>query len=202
MNDKDKNENDSSGAPMPPAGYSPEQSTSESRTAANKQSADDRSDSSLKNTNTCSEGREEPVASNAPDPKTSFAPQQNAPVLNETESKEYLSIKRFSSYAIFGAFISFLFGGSLLSLISLICGIICYRKTAAFNSAHPHLSEYASTFKKRAIIAIVIPTVAFVLNLLAVVILMPIILQAAQTGDYSMLLGGGATNSVANSTWG
>ena len=199
------------GAPVPPAGYEPLSNGQEPQDSAIGTSTEDAAnnadqvDLSSQKENACSRNEGQGSSSagfqdlqgNQPN-----APQPEMPTLSESETKECLSMRRFSIYAICGAFISFIFGGTLLALISLICGIVCYRKTKAFNDAHPHLKDYAAGFKKRAIIAIVVPAVALALNILAVAIVMPIILEAAQTGDYSMLLGGGATNGAVNSTWG
>ncbi len=201
--------------PTPPIGYrSPTSDSLDSavpREAEDTQ-ADDMSEEAsenpddetdLRNTNTCSNVGEQRGIENESDTfKKCESFQNKPPALSEEETKAVLSLRRYSLYAITGAFISFLIGGSLLALVSLICGIVCYRKTSQFNEAHPSLSEYAPAFKKRAVIAIVVPAVALILNVIAVAVLMPVILQAAQTGDYSMLLGGGATNSVTNSTWG
>ena len=207
----DNNAAGGTGAPVPPAGYEPLSNEQEPRDSAIGNSAGStannasQAEPSSQKENACSQNEGQGSSSadfqgsqgNQPN-----APQPEMPILSESETKECLSMRRFSIYAICGAFISFIFGGTLLALISLICGIVCYRKTKAFNDTHPRLKDYAAGFKKRAIIAIVVPAVALALNILAVAIVMPIILEAAQTGDYSMLLGGGATNGAVNSTWG
>ena len=216
--DKNKDENGKSGVPVPPKGFEPFTDDDGAKRAVNsnasqpnapsESSSEQNTESSDENTNECTDSNQRGNAQsfdfgasqgfqNPQKPRSG-----NAPALSETEKQELLSVKRFSIYSIGGSFISFLFGGSLLALISLICGIVCYKKTKRFNDKHQDLKDYAPILKKRAIIAIVIPAVALALNLTMVALLMPVIMEAAQTGDYSMILSGGVTNGATNTTWG
>ena len=53
-------------------------------------------------------------------------------------------------------------------------------------------------------IALIICTIALVLNVISLALVMPAVLEASQTGNLTTLFGGGAVNTAgtATSTWG
>ena len=53
-------------------------------------------------------------------------------------------------------------------------------------------------------IALIICTIALVLNVISLALVMPAVLEASQTGNLTTLFGGGAVNTTgtATSTWG
>ena len=123
---------------------------------------------------------------------------------NVTSDELFLltSSKRLSFFAILGAILSVLIGGSLLSAVALICGIISYRKSKSYISAHAD-SQYSAYLKRRGILSIAVPAISLALNIVAIVVIMPSILQMMESGDYASLFGGSATNIAgSSSTWG
>ena len=57
---------------------------------------------------------------------------------------------------------------------------------------------------KPSAIALIICTIALVLNVISLALVMPAVLEASQTGNLTTLFGGGAVNTAgtATSTWG
>ena len=60
------------------------------------------------------------------------------------------------------------------------------------------------TAAKPGAIALIICTIALVLNVISLALVMPAVLEASQTGNLTTLFGGGAVNTAgtATSTWG
>lgn len=124
------------------------------------------------------------------------------------EQADLNSARTLSTIATIGGPVSFIIGGVLLSSVSLICAIIALVKTKRVlaHAESPYLG-YARALKQTAIMGIFISTVALVLNIIGVVTMLPMLMDALQSGDYSSILGNGvsatpSSPSSGESAWG
>lgn len=123
--------------------------------------------------------------------------------------KDYKSIQVLASISMIGGPLSLLFGGVLLSTAAVVCGIVALvllRGLKAQNGASgsvPASDEaIAQNLMRQALIGVAVSAVALVLNAVALATVMPAMLDALQTGDYSSLLNGSAnTGSSASSAF-
>ncbi len=146
----------------------------------------------------------QPIAPQTPTPET---PETSGPQ-TIAEQSELNSARTLSTIATIGGPVSFIIGGVLLSSVSLICALLAFFKTKRVldNPSSPFLA-YAKALRQTAIMGLFISLVALVLNIIGVVTMMPILLDALQSGDYSSILGNGVTatqapSSSGESAWG
>lgn len=71
-------------------------------------------------------------------------------------------------------------------------------------TARQVFSQKVMQAAKPGAIALIICTIALVLNVISLALVMPAVLEASQTGNLTTLFGGGAVNTAetATSTWG
>ncbi len=106
--------------------------------------------------------------------------------------------------------VSLIIGGVALSTVALVCAIIAFTKVRRLLSQGDFPQRpYALTLRQTALIALGVSAVALVLNGITVAMMMPVLLEAMQTGDYSAILGDAAANlqntpkpSNGGSAWG
>lgn len=124
---------------------------------------------------------------------------------------EFNGIKRLITAAQICAIVSLLFGGLLLSIVSLALALIARGKASRLlEQASANQDAYHQTWtllKRSASIAIVIAAVACVLNTITFIRVYPIIMQMLQTGDIGTLFGSGAITTTpapnsSGSIWG
>ena len=120
---------------------------------------------------------------------------------NET-LRQLKSTQTLVTVAAISGPVSLLIGGVLLAGIAVIAGILAVVKVGKLSQNSS--SEYADLVqkvKRSALVALTISVAAFVLNADALATIMPVILDALQSGDTSSLLqdlyGGSATGSSA-----
>lgn len=149
-----------------------------------------------------------------PNPEDGLQPQPAAPKptnerrLDEIELK---SARTLSTVATVAGPVSLIIGGVALSTVSLVCGILALSKVRKVIAASPEPVPVARALRQTAVMGIVIGAVALVLNAVSVALMMPVLLEAMQTGDYSAILGDAAGNlqgpspdggSSGGSAWG
>lgn len=133
-------------------------------------------------------------------------PGEDAPGAKQEPPSETLrqlkSIQTLVTVAAISGPVSLLIGGVLLAGIAVIAGILAVVKVGKLSQNSS--SEYADLVqkvKRSALVALTISVAAFVLNAYALATIMPVILDALQSGDSSSLLqdlyGGSATGSSA-----
>lgn len=119
-----------------------------------------------------------------------------------------LSARHLITFANIAGPVSLIIGGVILSGAGLICAFIARKKINELL-----VSDYAKNkeFEQRVFsaarpgaAALIICSIALVLNAISVAIMMPIILSAAQNGDIQTLVSGSGTNAATSitSTWG
>lgn len=110
--------------------------------------------------------------------------------------KNAKTIQTLASISLIGGPLSLIVGSVLLSTAGLVCGIIALvmvrsNKDATANAGMPDAIK--QTLTRQAIIGIAVSAIASVMNTATVIMMMPAILDAVQTGDYSSLLAGGSS---------
>lgn len=101
--------------------------------------------------------------------------------------------------------ISIFIGGVLLSTAGLVCAIIGLRKVLTLIAKEPELKPIAAMTKRSGMLALVFCSIALVLNLISFFIMLPIVMQMMETGEYGDLManiGSSAGTSGGTSTWG
>lgn len=100
--------------------------------------------------------------------------------------------------------VSLLIGGVALSTVGIVCAVLAWRGAKHVASSNSPSAPMANNFRKSALVSIVICCVAFALNAFYAAMIMPAMLEAVNTGDFSQLLGsepsGGAGAGAEGST--
>lgn len=99
--------------------------------------------------------------------------------------------------------VSLFIGGVLLSGVGLACAIVAYRKLKKLIEKRTDVSMLAQRLKRSAIVGMAVCGVAFALNAISFYLMMPVVLEMMESGDYAGMMadaGSGAAGSA--STWG
>ena len=122
---------------------------------------------------------------------------------------ELKSARTLTTVATIAGPVSFIIGGVALSTVGLVCAIVAFAKVRrAQRLLADNLKPYVRALRQSAIMAMVISGVALVINGIGVALMMPILLDAMQTGDYSAILGedavidGASSGSTGGGAWG
>lgn len=131
---------------------------------------------------------------------------------HQLEEFELKSARTLSTVATIAGPVSFIIGGVALSTVALVCGIIALTKVRRVLARDDSAQRpYARALRQTAIMSIAIAVVALVLNAVSVALMMPVLIQAMQTGDYSAILGNAAStiqgtpnpsNGSSGNAWG
>ena len=112
--------------------------------------------------------------------------------------------------------VSMIVGGVLLSAVALGCALVALAKVRRMEVPEGTDGALVQAVRRQAMVGVGIGVVALVLNAVTLALLMPGIIEAAQTGDFSSLLGGagmeggsggsatseGGSSSGSSSVWG
>lgn len=150
-----------------------------------------------------------------PEPPSNYNPHDpiryggTMPKKNSTPNGDIDRVRRYLSAAQIMALISLVVGGVILSGVAIIFAVIGYRRTRAFEYESVSNGEISSSMtarlKRMANMSIALSVMAFALNLIALVLLYPMMIEFLQSSGYvslsedASLLNGGASG---NSTWG
>ncbi|MEC4272426.1 hypothetical protein VJ923_04520 [Adlercreutzia sp. R25] len=106
------------------------------------------------------------------------------------------SARTLSTVATIAGPVSFILGGMALSTVALVCGIISFLKVRRLLPViNDSQRNFAMALRQTAILGIVVGAAALIINAIGVALMMPVLLEAMQTGDFSAILGEGATVS-------
>lgn len=103
--------------------------------------------------------------------------------------KDLKTIQVLASISLIGAPVSLIFSSLFLSIAAFVCGIVAMvmlNKREADPSGSRE-DEIAEGLKRQAIIGIAISAVALALNAVALAAVLPAMIEAMRTGDYSAL---------------
>lgn len=117
--------------------------------------------------------------------------------------KNAKTIQTLASISLIGGPLSLIVGGVLLSTAGFVCGIIALvmvrsDKDAAANAGISDAIK--QTLTRQAIIGIAVSGIALVMNAATFAMMLPAIMDAVQTGDYSSLLGNGSSTADSASS--
>lgn len=124
------------------------------------------------------------------------------------DDSQLTTARHLITFANIAGPISVIIGGVALSTAALVCALIArtkinklLRRTDPSNSAFR--SEIISATKPGAI-AIIISVIALVLNAITIAIMMPVLIEVMNTGNFTSLFNSGGSVAVgsATSTWG
>lgn len=126
---------------------------------------------------------------------------------SEEKERKLASTRKLITFANIAGPVSLIIGGVLLSTAGLICSLIARSRINTMLKEQPQdrvFSQKVMQAAKPGAIALIICTIALVLNVISLALVMPAVLEASQTGNLTTLFGGGAVNTAgtAMSTWG
>ena len=126
---------------------------------------------------------------------------------SEEKERKLASTRKLITFANIAGPVSLIIGGVLLSSAGLICSLIARSRINTMLKEQPQdqiFSQKVMQAAKPGAIALIICTIALVLNVISLALVMPAVLEASQTGNLTTLFGGGAVNTAgtATSTWG
>lgn len=138
----------------------------------------------------------EPSAPN--DPNNTPMPQPSADDMRDLKKSQTLVM-----VASIAGPVSLFIGGMLLSAAGFICGIIGFRKLGKLTTKQTDVAKMAQRLKRSSIVGIVVCGVAFALNAVAFYLMLPVVLDMVESGNYAGSLADiGAGSTGLNSTWG
>jgi hypothetical protein len=126
---------------------------------------------------------------------------------SEEKERKLASTRKLITFANIAGPVSLIIGGVLLSTAGLICSLIARLRINTMLKEQPQdqvFSQKVMQTAKPGAIALIICTIALVLNVISLALVMPAVLEASQTGNLTTLFGSGAVNTAgtATSTWG
>lgn len=126
---------------------------------------------------------------------------------SEEKERKLASTRKLITFANIAGPVSLIIGGVLLSTAGLICSLIARSRINTMLKEQPQdqvFSQKVMQAAKPGAIALIICTIALVLNVISLALVMPAVLEASQTGNLTTLFGGGAVNTAGTttSTWG
>ena len=126
---------------------------------------------------------------------------------SEEKEQKLASTRKLITFANIAGPVSLIIGGVLLSTAGLICSLIARSRINTMLKEQPQdqaFSQKVMQTAKPGAIALIICTIALVLNVISLALVMPAVLEASQTGNLTTLFGGGAVNTTGTvtSTWG
>lgn len=124
---------------------------------------------------------------------------------SEQDAKTLKTARTFITLGNVMGPVSMIFGGVVVSSAALVVEIIAFFKLSKLIKSNSSVAQAASRLKRANIVGFVIALVALLLNIYALTIMYPLVLEAVQSGDYSNLLGSEtmlSPNNAPNSTWG
>lgn len=98
--------------------------------------------------------------------------------------------------------VSLFIGGVLLSGVGLVCAIVAFRKLKKLIAKHTDVSVLAQRLKRSAIVGMAVCGVAFVLNAISFYLMMPVVLEMMESGDYTGAMTDVGSGAAGTSTWG
>lgn len=118
------------------------------------------------------------------------------------------SAQTLVTVGIIGGPVSMLFGSTLISLIALICSAIAYMKVRGTISSEQPADSLTRAIQRQALVALVVSGVSLVFNIVYLIIMMPTIIEAVESGDFAKMFdfggmsGQDAAPADSSSIWG
>lgn len=122
-------------------------------------------------------------------------PRASGPGQHPAENLELKSARTLATVASIAGPVSLIIGGIALSTVAVVCALIALAKVKrVLAQTDPSQQSYVLSLKQTAFMGVAIGLVALVLNAVSVAMILPTLIEAMQTGDYSAILGDAAAN--------
>ena len=124
--------------------------------------------------------------------------------IGSDEMLEYRSARNLVTAAQIMALVSLLIGGVVLSAASMVVAIAASRKIKQTEPLHENQMLWQA-LKRASTIAIVMAVLALAANVVALIVIYPMVVDAIQSGEYASLFSGAPQTqspSTNTSTWG
>lgn len=143
----------------------------------------------------------EPPPGHDPERQTEF---NGAPVpsSNMNDLRELKKSQTMVMVASIAGPVSLFIGGVLLSGVGLVCAILAFRKLKKLIAKHTDVSVLAQRLKRSAIVGMAVCGVAFALNAISFYLMMPVVLEMMESGDYTGAMTDVGSGAAGTSTWG
>ena len=103
------------------------------------------------------------------------------------------SARTLSTVAAIAGPVSFIIGGVMLSTVGLVCAIVGFVKIKhVIDDVDGRQKVYAATVRQTLIWGLAISAIALIVNIVGIALMMPVLMEAMQTGDFTSILGEGA----------
>lgn len=156
------------------------------------------------------------VDDGVPEPPTRYSEESNRPVWqNDREAREavsgngdFNSARSMANAAKIMALVSLVIGGVFLSSAALVVSMLAYRKTSQLitSGQQATLGGQLDMLSRSVRASVVVSILALALNAIALWLLLPVISDVMQTGDYSTIFGSSQQASPStgssSSIWG
>ena len=106
------------------------------------------------------------------------------------------SIQMLVTVSIIAGPVSMLVGGVLLSLVAIVCAALALAKLRHVKVPEGTDQSLVQAVRRQAMVGVGIGVVALVLNAVSLALILPALLEAVQTGDFSALLGSAGAPST------
>ena len=122
-----------------------------------------------------------------PEPSTEPSQDQRRALIDA----DLKSARTLSTVAAIAGPVSFIIGGVMLSTVGLVCAIVGFVKIKhVIDDVDGRQKVYAATVRQTLIWGLAISAIALIVN---IALMMPVLMEAMQTGDFTSILGEGAT---------
>lgn len=128
--------------------------------------------------------------------------------LRPQESAELSSTRTLAMVGAIGAPVSLIIGGIALSTVAIVCSAIALAKLRKFANRPLGAAEaFYNSVRLMALVGLGVGCAALVLNIIGIFLVLPLLMEAIRTGDYSAIFGGdpqsllGGSSSSSN-PWG
>lgn len=118
------------------------------------------------------------------------------------DMQEVRSIRALTMVANIAAPVSLFIGGTLLSLVGLICAIIALVKVNKIIKSDREIAVLAKTYLRSCFVGLALCVVVLLANIATLMTIYPVIMEMMESGDYSALTGAFGGDSEITETWG
>ena len=116
-----------------------------------------------------------------------FQSMQMFSTMSQQDAIEFASARRFITIAQVTALVSLLFGGVILSGASIIIAIIGYRRLSRIAANYSNEPALQGLIRRPGALAVIMSVFALALNIISLIAVYPLIVEALQNGDLSTL---------------
>lgn len=148
----------------------------------------------MRNSDNSASVDERPPAAQTPQLPNAPVP-DHAQAVDQFDLMELNSARTLTTVATIAGPVSFIIGGVALSTVAVVCAILALTKARrVLRKPQGEHSGYANMVRQTAIMGLLISSIALILNIVGLVTMLPILMEAMQTGDYSAILGDAASS--------